>query len=664
MIETPAKRRLSELQSSFKSPPTKRRSSFFLTPMERLSLTATELNNDEKEKQDLRKDQEFNELETRRDSLKSPNIERSKKIASMYSQVIKMSMENKITQKNTWNLNLIDHMRDILMPTQDKEETNFQKASCTLDASVKIYGCRVDDTLTTSFRVLENLSKHDQSKEKGEESIVKNTSRKVGITNTIESNPAVISMERYDLQFDVDPLFQKMSQQFDEGGAKGMLLNTLHVDNGCHIIFESSDSDAPESQTASNSTSQEPSSLQTLNLSNITSLLTSVSSDYLSLPICPRLEEFMDEIETFKNFTYTAQNPSVSSSEHNQNTVQGTDLVPLQLQDVSMDMNNDAPDPFFDMNNSIPNQLSPRESVNHNDLPNAGNMIEPKNGLDLFEEHVMSSDPSLYTYVSSNILDNMWTGPNHWKLPTKSRQIPPKKKEGSRSKPVEHVYIDFFSIEGHVDPKTSFSKPQKPTEITMGNKSEDTTLFTIPEDQHINPDTFISLFLRPEMKLRRTSTTIDVDSHGNLDNDNIANDIGLGDYIYDNDMDNTYISEIHIEEGKEEEENIENNIENNIDIDMTQNMDENVDLRLGDLLNNGRRKFDSKINYATTAKKVNIQELKQNIWSVIDRDIEKDESINPQTTLCSSISTLKGDLDKEVTAPYYFICLLHISIHF
>lgn len=36
-----------------------------------------------------------------------------------------------------------------------------------------------------------------------------------------------INMKSVDLEFQVDPLFQKMSQAFDEGGAKGMLLVNL-----------------------------------------------------------------------------------------------------------------------------------------------------------------------------------------------------------------------------------------------------------------------------------------------------------------------------------------------------------------------------------------------------------------------------------------------------
>ena len=39
-----------------------------------------------------------------------------------------------------------------------KKRVNFTKASCTLDASVKIYSYRVDDVHLTSYKVLANLN--------------------------------------------------------------------------------------------------------------------------------------------------------------------------------------------------------------------------------------------------------------------------------------------------------------------------------------------------------------------------------------------------------------------------------------------------------------------------------------------------------------------------
>lgn len=34
---------------------------------------------------------------------------------------------------------------------------------------------------------------------------------------------------RYDLEYEIDPLFQQTSAKFDEAGAKGLLLNNLSV---------------------------------------------------------------------------------------------------------------------------------------------------------------------------------------------------------------------------------------------------------------------------------------------------------------------------------------------------------------------------------------------------------------------------------------------------
>lgn len=44
-----------------------------------------------------------------------------------------------------------------------------------------------------------------------------------------------------ELEFSVDPLFKKASADFDEGGAKGLLLNHLAIDSSGRIVFDSSD---------------------------------------------------------------------------------------------------------------------------------------------------------------------------------------------------------------------------------------------------------------------------------------------------------------------------------------------------------------------------------------------------------------------------------------
>jgi len=292
----------------------------------------------------------------------------------MYHTVLKLSSENKITAKNSWQLPLIDHMQSLIrgdmkggaagtgmgptassktsaatnnisqkdssssssssssaaaatkggavapttvtsssvsskvftaganggksattaaplpsFATRDSSDTvdvallNFQRASCTLDASVKIWSCRVDDVYTSSFRVLENLSRTgDQQIKEGEEEDVTSgaldaeTSAVAGggrggdddddddddgktrsnkqsaaaraaarVSATIESNLANITAKRIDSSIEVDPMYARLSGgggSSDTGeGAAGMLLCRLSVHIGCELAFDSSE---------------------------------------------------------------------------------------------------------------------------------------------------------------------------------------------------------------------------------------------------------------------------------------------------------------------------------------------------------------------------------------------------------------------------------------
>lgn len=98
----------------------------------------------------------------------------SENLGEVYQNAIRMNAENRINASNSWNLNLIDHMDRFLMPSAGSaamEDTlgpvtgvNFTKASCTLDASVKIYSYRVDDVHLTSYKVLANLNRTETNK--------------------------------------------------------------------------------------------------------------------------------------------------------------------------------------------------------------------------------------------------------------------------------------------------------------------------------------------------------------------------------------------------------------------------------------------------------------------------------------------------------------------
>ncbi|KAM2417209.1 hypothetical protein ACFX1W_024080 [Malus domestica] len=72
-------------------------------------------------------------------------------ILELLQNCIKLASESKMNQKNTWELNLIDRLTDIIKVEEEKDaETNFQKATCTLEGGVKIYSMRVDSVHSES----------------------------------------------------------------------------------------------------------------------------------------------------------------------------------------------------------------------------------------------------------------------------------------------------------------------------------------------------------------------------------------------------------------------------------------------------------------------------------------------------------------------------------
>ncbi|CEP15933.1 hypothetical protein [Parasitella parasitica] len=140
--------------------------------------------------------------------------------AQMYSNFeewIKMCTDNKVNVSNTWNFALIDYFHEMTF-IREGDSINFQKASCTLDGCVKIYTSRVDSVATETGKLLSDTDGGDD--ENRQERRVR---------------------RKFDLDFSVDPLFKKTSADFDEGGARGLLLNHLSLDQNCKIIFDASD---------------------------------------------------------------------------------------------------------------------------------------------------------------------------------------------------------------------------------------------------------------------------------------------------------------------------------------------------------------------------------------------------------------------------------------
>ena len=128
------------------------------------------------------------------------------------------------------------------------EESAWQRASASLDATAKIYGYRVDSVHTETFKFLGGLNRNKKEmniKEENEEESQfdgDNTKKKEKIrrgVNTLETNIRKLNLDKYDIDTEVDPLFSVMTSKFNESTAKGLLLNTIPLDDKINYILES-----------------------------------------------------------------------------------------------------------------------------------------------------------------------------------------------------------------------------------------------------------------------------------------------------------------------------------------------------------------------------------------------------------------------------------------
>ncbi|WFD30795.1 hypothetical protein MSPP1_001819 [Malassezia sp. CBS 17886] len=178
-----------------------------------------------------------------------------------FEEWMKMATDNKINATNTWSFALIDYFHDMSLLRSDSGDgsINFQKASCTLDGCVKVWTSRVDSVMVETGRLLSGLQDEEspdahatatQGAGGSDDDVDADNADATGRPSrrrarardaTLAKDFAQLQAKRFDLEFSVDPLFKKTSADFDEGGAGGLLMNHLHVDDQMKVVFDASD---------------------------------------------------------------------------------------------------------------------------------------------------------------------------------------------------------------------------------------------------------------------------------------------------------------------------------------------------------------------------------------------------------------------------------------
>lgn len=609
-------------------------------------------------------------------------------LAKMYADCIKLSAENKISAKNAFNLNLIDYMAEVVKTKKASEMDNFQSASCALDASTKIYAYRVDsvhaDTLKLAGGVGDTKdasNKNNDGQDQGDagdgdadEEMEKKKSKRKKKAATIEKNLNNIDIHKFDLEFDVDPLFKKTSTQFDSGGGGGQFLCNLFLrDEGCQLLLDS------EAHLNIQSRVLPDEDLEPLSNDEATVKIEQNSEAV----ICPSFSKF-----SFKNWSIDNEDPAfLNLSLHNDEADESLKNLD-EVEEHAFDIN--AP-PVEDVNDD--NDLSGGAfGIEHDDDDNDHVPDRPQVGLGMElvanMKHRLATIPNEYSYFDDGRL-GAWAGPRHWKfkplIKAKGGQfaVPnaPKTDKKKAKDPLGPYDLDaVFQEDGDhwkvVEKTTRINKkPMQLQNKTMVNWSEDRLL--LPTDLHYKGKDFASLFMTPKLL---------VTSKGAVVPESVDDSINEYDYDNANDADEFCPALPAIDE----EDNV--NGDGNYDDEMgfpdsqtilptqTQNQTEADGL----LVSAPNRVEKVQIGYAKQAKKMDMRRLKAVEWNILqtscleqDKENDKDvtnEAEKRQSLLSSGSSVAFSQLYKNLSesklmppkmtenlsVPLAFVALLHL----
>lgn len=626
-------------------------------------------------------------------------------ILSNFEEWIRLSTDNKITSKNSWNFALIDYFHDLNV-IKDGDKINFQRASATLDGCVKIYLSRVESAATETGKLLSGLSnKQDdtdeaqveqegvEGREVGEDEDDEdedgNKKKQRKINRIVEStlvNFETLKIKKLDQELNIDPLFKKALSEFDEGGAKSLLLNTLNIDKSGRVIFDATTKPSVTHQENNNIIDK---SDKNIDFTKIEKLL--VLPNINDYTICPSINQFKNAIQDFSKAKGILEG---FTNKYN-------DEIPQNLPDLDIpefDYDNDNKD---DQEPEIPDfnyqENSDSDGINNFNKSYLQQIFDPENEPEPDKSlHVTNNpqilDRDLMAYFDDKMKVN-WKGPEHWKVSAlknsknftsetankstnKSLSVEPQAKKKN-----QNVIINFFEKDDMNHEDKLFAEPKNPAVImkkTSNGESPD-----LPDDIRYNSSRLINLFQKPQISIIFSSHKKNFQKNG-LNNQLTDENFFAEQYKEQEEQDETERFAHSIHQAEFEEFN------NDFGGDDGYNGIDFNDVLEGDLKDKPKDDDDDNrnalfkrrnefINFSRVAKRVDIKLLKDNIWNTIQSvksesppidstDLDERQSTPSADTktkfadIVSSVSKLyEVEARKELSTSFCFICLLHLA---
>ncbi|XP_060588425.1 condensin complex subunit 2-like [Ruditapes philippinarum] len=621
-----------------------------------------------------------------------------------YTSCIKLSAENKINAKNAFGLHLIDYMSELL---KKKELENFQVASTTLDASAKIYAGRVDAIHAETYKVLSGLGRgadkhkhaHDEDTLEGEDGGAEGEARpdeaqkkkKKRKSKTVETNLKNINVNKFDLEFEVDPLFQVMSAAFDEGGSSGLLLSNLRTfDNTQRLVLDSNTLISPTDDLDMSRIEERK---ENVDVTDFKGLLTdNTTAEKL---VCPAFSTYR-----FTNWDSSDQSsiPGITASqeEHRFDMDAEPEPIPDHHDDMSVLGGGDGSFLGDDLEDVADTNLD--EEIGRDNCIGDGKaaqlvqsvLSDMTHGTTGALMQVLSMEPSDYSYFNKALL-RTWAGPSHWRAGHLSRELGKSASttQAQKSKGKKQVFRIDFDEEIDFESKFKISKATALTKNTLNKYSKDQT--TLPKDHHYDADKLFRLFMLKRRMIKREKTSANVDDaienydyenandrenycpNDEGDDDNDSGDMDFGNFV----AAGTDFSQ--------ESSSSQDPFSQSQDTFTQPNLGDGTILTGDKLLAQPYKVAKIDIDYAKTAKKLDVKRLKSSMWNLMkaapkdpeqpseDGNTNNSASNEPGTSkemegkltfqklLNDLPEKVSGQTARNLSVPIAFVCLLHLA---
>ena len=471
-------------------------------------------------------------------------------ILANFEEWMKMATDNKINATNSWNFALIDYFHDMSL-LKEGDSVNFQKASCTLDGCVKIYTSRVDSVATETGKLLSGLAESKDKKrrnedaegeegeegdedEEGEDGVKKKSRKKAqrSAEATLVSSFDQLRLKKMELEFAVDPLFKKASADFDEGGAKGLLLNHLSIDSTGRIVFDSSndaedtpnedsrrDSMEPEGPDEKDKDSSEPVVEDgPVDIGALGALFFPDLSKLDGQDVCPSLKMFeLGSGDASLDLPFLKA-PENWRDEHPESTNAGPgDESGAVLNDNNFGMDDD--DVGFDLppetgfgegGEAWARDASLQPQMRVHDVYGGAEAGDEGGEVGTFDtnaaaygvtlQHRENDQENILNYFDTALHKN-WAGPEHWRIAKIKEANKPAQPQRVR-KEKEPFEIDFAAPMSQELATMLYTTASSNSAISLPKAQwKSRTRNLLPDDKHFNSKDLLKLFLKPKAKL-------------------------------------------------------------------------------------------------------------------------------------------------------------------